>query len=250
MSAADPAAPALGDEAMWHDVECGAYAADLAVWRELAHEAAGPVLELGCGTGRVALDLAANGHRVAGLDTAPALVAALRERTARRQLSVETHVGDARELELGRRFALVCAPMQLVHLLGGIAGRRAMLERAKEHLAPGGAIAIATLAEWVDPAFEGRPPLPDVREEDGWVYSSQPLDVTAAGDTITLRRLRQLVSPEGALREELDVIELDALDAQTVEAEASAGGLGLRERIEVPPTTDHVGSAVLVLEAA
>ena len=48
---------ATGDEAIWLEVECGAYAADLALWSELAREAAGPVLELGCGTGRVAVHL-------------------------------------------------------------------------------------------------------------------------------------------------------------------------------------------------
>ena len=43
----------------WHDAECGSYRADLPLWRELADEAGGPVLDLGCGSGRVALDLAA-----------------------------------------------------------------------------------------------------------------------------------------------------------------------------------------------
>jgi len=52
---------------IWHDVECGGYEGDLALWRELA-AAGGPILDLGCGTGRVALDLARRGHRVHGLD--------------------------------------------------------------------------------------------------------------------------------------------------------------------------------------
>ena len=239
-----------GSAALWHDVECGAYAADLPLWRELADAEPGPVLELGCGTGRVALDLAAAGHEVVGVDAAPRLLAALRERAERRGLSVDLHVADVRELALGRRFALVCAPLQLVHLLGGRAGRGAMLDCARDHLTPGGAIAVAILAEHVDPAFEGLPPLPDVREHEGWVYSSQPLDARVADGRITVRRLRQLVSPEGALRERLDVVELDQLDAATVETEAAVRGLGVRERVEIPPTADHVGSTVLVLEAS
>ena len=40
---------------IWHDVENGSYAVDLKLWRRLAREAAGPVLDLGAGTGRVAL---------------------------------------------------------------------------------------------------------------------------------------------------------------------------------------------------
>ncbi len=244
------AAGTLGDESIWHDVECGAYAADLQLWRDLAHEGAGPVLELGCGTGRVALDLAAAGHQVAGVDSAPALLAAMRERAAHRGLSVDAHVADVRALALDHRYAVVCAPMQLIHLVGGSAGRAAMLERSREHLAPRGTLAVAILAERFDAALEGHPPLPDVREHDGWVYSSQPLDARGADGRIVVRRLRQLVSPDGGLREQMEVIELDQLDSATVEAEARACGLELRDRIEVPPTADHVGSAVLLLEEA
>src|SRR4029079_2359457 len=54
-----------GASAAWHDVECASYAADLQLWRELAAGAApAPVLDLGAGTGRVALDLAELGHDV------------------------------------------------------------------------------------------------------------------------------------------------------------------------------------------
>jgi 2-polyprenyl-3-methyl-5-hydroxy-6-metoxy-1,4-benzoquinol methylase len=71
----------MADErVIWHDVECGGYGADLPLWRELAARCGGPVLEVGCGTGRVALDLARRGHSVTGVDTDPQLVTALRER--------------------------------------------------------------------------------------------------------------------------------------------------------------------------
>ena len=53
---------------VWHDVECGGYDADLALWRELAREAGGPVLDVGAGTGRVALRLAGAGLDVTALD--------------------------------------------------------------------------------------------------------------------------------------------------------------------------------------
>jgi len=55
-------------EVIWHDVECGAYAADLPLWRDLAISHAGPVLDVGAGTGRVSLHLAGQGHRVVALD--------------------------------------------------------------------------------------------------------------------------------------------------------------------------------------
>jgi hypothetical protein len=46
------------------------------------------------------------------------------------------------------------------------------------------------------------------------------------------------------------VVELDQLHAAAVEAEAAERGFTARERIDVPPTMDHVGSTVLVMEAA
>ena len=53
----------IPEHAIWHDVECGAYEADLELWRELAREAPEGVLDVGAGTGRVALRLARAGPR-------------------------------------------------------------------------------------------------------------------------------------------------------------------------------------------
>ena len=239
---------ATGDEVIWHEVECGAYAADLALWTELAREAAGPVLELGCGTGRVAVHLAAEGHAVIALDRSPALLAELRRRAEAARIEVEAVVAEARAFELERRFAAILAPMQLAHLLGGPAGRAAMFERVAAHLAPGGLFAAALLSGDADAVAHGNPPLPYVLERDGWVYSSLPIEVRGDEGGIELRRLRQVVSPEGSLREQTATIRLDRLTADGFEAEAVAAGLMPRERIEIAPTTDHVGSIACVLE--
>ena len=55
----------LPENAVWHDVECGGYRADLEFWRELAE---GAILDVGAGTGRIALRLAEEGHDVTALD--------------------------------------------------------------------------------------------------------------------------------------------------------------------------------------
>ena len=68
--------------AIWHDLECGGYGEDLALWRALAASAGDPVLEVGAGTGRVALTLARAGHRVTALDNDPELVSELTRRVA------------------------------------------------------------------------------------------------------------------------------------------------------------------------
>ncbi|HWI73970.1 MAG TPA: class I SAM-dependent methyltransferase, partial [Baekduia sp.] len=98
---------------IWHDVECGSYAEDFELWRELAAAADGPVLDVGAGTGRIALDLAARGIEVVALDADPDLLAALGDRAGAAGLTVETVAADARDFTLpGRRFALVAVPMQ------------------------------------------------------------------------------------------------------------------------------------------
>jgi SAM-dependent methyltransferase len=242
-------APPATREPIWHEVECGSYAADLALWSVLASEAAGAVLELGCGTGRVALRLAGEGHAVTALDRSPALVAELRRRSHATGVAVDALVAEARRFELERRFAAILAPMQLVHLLGGPGGRAELLERVAAHLAPGGIFAAALLAGGGGAVAHGNPALPDVLERDGWVYSSLPIEVRALEGGLEVRRLRQLVSPAGALTEKTETVRLDHVEPERFEAEACGVGLEPRERIEVPPTTDHVGSIVCVLEA-
>src|SRR3954451_19627199 len=53
---------------------------DAAFYRQLAQETGGPVLELGCGTGRVLLPIAALGLPCVGVDASPAMLAALRDK--------------------------------------------------------------------------------------------------------------------------------------------------------------------------
>jgi SAM-dependent methyltransferase len=238
-------------DAVWHDVECASYTADLDLWRELADAAAGPILDVGCGTGRVALHLAELGHDVTGVDSDPLLIRALAERARERGLRVHAEVADARALALGARFNLAVAPMQVVQLLGGTAGRRALLESLRLHLRAGAfaALAIADPFEGI-PEDEIEPPLPDVREEGGWVYSSMPVAVRAEDRTTAIDRLRQVVSPRGELTESMVTIELDRVGAAELEDEASALGYAVRDRRSVPATQDYVGSTVVMLEAA
>lgn len=246
MSAPAAGRDAAGMAVLWHDLECGRYTADLALWHELAAHAGGPLLDVGAGSGRVALPLAAVGHEVVALDLDPNLLAALRERArAAGGAAVETVEGDARSFDLGRRFALILAPMQTVQLLGGADGRHAFLRRVAAHLQPGAllACALADALEGFD-ADHTQPPLPDIVEEDGWVYASQPVAVRLEPDGAVIERIRQAVSPAGRRSSEGDAIRLDRLDAATLEREGLAAGLRPAGRRAIAPTEDHVGSEV------
>ncbi|HEY5977127.1 MAG TPA: class I SAM-dependent methyltransferase [Solirubrobacterales bacterium] len=234
---------------IWHEVECGGFEADLGLWEELATDGRGPLLDLGCGTGRVALHLARRGHDVHGLDVDLELVEALRRRSQEAGLSVETTAADARDFKLDREFATVLAPMQLIQLFEGPEQRVACMRCAREHLRPGGTMAVAIVDGFPDELVEDvPPPLPDTREVEGWVFSSLPLDATLDAGAIVIRRLRQIVSPSGELDDEVDEIPLLLLDAATVEAEGREAGFEVGRRLEIPATDLHVGSTVLLLE--
>lgn len=239
-----------GAAAIWHDVECGAYAADLSLWEEMATGTSGPVLELGCGTGRVALHLARRGHTVRGLDADPELVAVFNARAA--GLPARADTGDARGFDLDRRFGLVLAPMQFMQLLPTRDDRIACLSSARSHLEPGGRVAVAIaealLAGENRQGADAQAILPDTQEVEGWVYSSLPLETIVGDEEILVRRLRQTVSPSGELDESLDDVRLQVLPSEALEAEAMAAGLRPTGRRSVSPTDLHVGSTVLLLE--
>ena len=229
----------------WHDAECGAYSADLALWRELADQAQGGVLDLGCGTGRVGLHLASRGRRVTGLDADAALLAAFRQRAV--GLGVDLALGDARSFELGREFGLVLAPMQLVQLFAGAQERIDCLRCAAGHLRPGGRVALAIVEE-VGAGGAGVPS-PDVREVDGWVFTSLPIEIGLEAGSIVVRRLRQALSPAGERGQEVDLVSLGRLSAATLEREGVQAGLAPAGRRQVGATEAHVGSTVVLLEA-
>ncbi|HEU5106562.1 MAG TPA: class I SAM-dependent methyltransferase [Solirubrobacterales bacterium] len=243
-------------EPIWHDVECGAYDADLPLWEELAQRCGGPVLELGCGTGRVALHLARRGHEVVGLDVEPALLAVLRERASDLRHSgvgrepealVEPLLADARDFALEEPASLVLAPTHLLQLLPDAEERAKSLRCIAKALRPGGLLAASIIEEM--PETDGAPPpLPDVREVDGWVYSSLTVEAAVGPGEIVIRRLRQTVSPEGSLSEEPNEVRIATFSARQFESEAASVGLVPAGRREIPATDLHVGSIVVLLE--
>jgi SAM-dependent methyltransferase len=228
--------------AIWHDLECGAYTADLPLWEELA--AGGTVLDVGAGTGRVALRLARAGCAVTALDRDPELLAVLAARARAEGLDIETVVADAAAFELDGRFGLVAVPMQTIQLLPA-AGRAGFFASARRVLAPSGLVALAIAAELE--TFEGDflPP-PDVGESEGTRYESQPTAVRAVPGGTRIERLRRVISGGDQITER-DVIVLATVTPESLAAEAARAGLRLDDLRSIEPTPDHVGSEVVLL---
>lgn len=112
-----------------------------AFYREEARRWGGPVLELACGTGRLTLPLARDGHEVVGLDASGAMLEAARGKAAQLGLRPGFVLGDMRDFDLGRRFGLVVISCNSLAHLTDRDDLRACLAAVRRHLAPGGALA-------------------------------------------------------------------------------------------------------------
>lgn len=109
--------------------------------RRLAGRTGGPILELACGSGRIAVPLASDGHTVVGLDLSAAMLSRARDRAHRAGVEVELIEGDMRDFTLDQTFALILIPFSsFLHLAPR--DRFACLARVREHLAPRGQFAL------------------------------------------------------------------------------------------------------------
>jgi SAM-dependent methyltransferase len=232
---------------IWHDLECGGYREDLALWRELADRHPGPILDVGAGTGRVALELARAGHTVIALDADQDLLAELESRVDR--LALRTVRADARDFALDEKVSACLVPMQTVQLLGGAQERMAFLACARRHLQDGGVIAMA-IAEELE-TFEvqdgGPAPLPDLIELAGTVYCSQPTAVRRENGRFVLERRREIVDPQGRRQVSHDRIALDRVSVGDLRREGARLGLRSLGVHEIAATEEHVGSRVVIL---
>jgi SAM-dependent methyltransferase len=115
---------------------------DVAFYVEAARQAAGPVLELGCGTGRVLLPIARAGVAITGLDASPEMLGICRTRLTVETPEVQSRVtllhGDMRSFDLGRRFALATIPFRPFQHLLTVDEQLACLQSIRRHLAADG----------------------------------------------------------------------------------------------------------------
>ncbi|HEX2172978.1 MAG TPA: class I SAM-dependent methyltransferase [Dehalococcoidia bacterium] len=126
-----------------YDLEHDAFTADLDFYRPLADRTGGPILEVGCGTGRVAVALAAAGHTVIGLDPSPAMLDRARRRGAGLPPGALTLLeGRLTDLPPAGPVRLAIVPLNTWSHLTEPGEPAAALERLVAWLAPGGTLAI------------------------------------------------------------------------------------------------------------
>jgi ubiquinone/menaquinone biosynthesis C-methylase UbiE len=123
---------------------------DVPFWRTLAGQARGPVLELGCGTGRISLPLGRAGVRLVGVDRSAPMLVQARTRVRRARLTGRVGLvrGDIRHLPFEpARFAMVMAPYGVLQSLLRERDLAATLEASYRVLEPGGIFGLELVAD-------------------------------------------------------------------------------------------------------
>lgn len=131
--------------ARFYDLDLDGFDEDLGLYEGFAERVEGEVLEVGCGTGRVSEALARAGKKVIAVDASPGML----RRACQRSVQFETVAQDLRELDLGRKFALVIAPLGTLHHVPPN-DRGAAFAAVRRHLSEGGLFVadLAVEADW------------------------------------------------------------------------------------------------------
>lgn len=123
-----------------YDVLTPGLPGDVDFYVGLAREAAPPVLELGCGTGRIAIPIARAGVEIVGLDSSPPMLAKARER-ASGLAQVRWVEADMRDFDLGERFGLVIIPYRAFQHMITVDDQKSCLACVRRHLRDDGRLA-------------------------------------------------------------------------------------------------------------
>jgi SAM-dependent methyltransferase len=209
------------DDAALYDAENG-WGPDDEFYRALAARTGGPVLDLACGTGRLARAMAVDGHAVMGVDIAPAMID--RARLLDPDRAVDWRVGDAAEFDLGRRFRLIVMTAHAFQHLIGAARQAALFGCVARHLTPDGVFAFETRnpgrQDYADDTgfkFWRRFADPTRGPVEVWVSSA--FDAAAQVDHVTLVRR----FADGSERRSAAALQFT--DAATLDARMAAAGL-------------------------
>ena len=155
----DGSIPAVSDydpHAADYDLWAADMTEDVQWYVSLAHEAAGPIVELAVGSGRVAIPIAQEtGKRVIGIDRSPAMLAVARGRIG--DLPIELHEADMRDFELAQPVDLIICPFRALMHVRTWADKRRLFEHVAAALRPGGRFAwnVFAFSPFVAAANEG-----------------------------------------------------------------------------------------------
>ena len=127
-----------------YDLEVENYDEDRPLIEQWARLLGEPLLDLACGTGRMALRMAAQGYQVTGVDIVPEMIAQARQKATERAASVEWVVADARAFHLQKQFPFIFMLCNAWQFFLTREDQEAMLACVREHLQPEGCFLFET----------------------------------------------------------------------------------------------------------
>jgi 2-polyprenyl-3-methyl-5-hydroxy-6-metoxy-1,4-benzoquinol methylase len=131
-------------DAQTYDLVDEGYYEDCPLTEQWAQSLGGPLLDLACGTGRVALRMAAQGYEVTGVDIVPEMIARARQKAAERSVSIEWVVADARTFHLQKQFPFIYMLENAFQFFLTREDQEALLACVREHLHPEGCFLFET----------------------------------------------------------------------------------------------------------
>ena len=173
----DSAADTYKPSAKYYDDSYSAKAdlVDVPFYVDLARSSNAPVLEIGCGTGRVLLPIAREGIEIHGIDGSAAMLEILKTKLAREPHEVRgrvtPHSGDMREVRLDRKFALVIMPFRPLQHMHTLDDQVAALRTADAHLTDDGKFAFDVFYPKFDSLLSG---IGEERFEMEWPVEGKP----------------------------------------------------------------------------
>ena len=175
---------------------------DVAFYVHEAQRAEGPVVELGVGTGRIAVPTAAAGIRVIGVDSSAGMLDVCRERAELAGVAelIDLRLGDLTAPPVEERVRLVTCPFRsFLHLLDDGERLRA-LRAGRELLVPGGRLVFDVFAPSADDIAEtnGRwlEREPGIFERADWDTRERTLTLSVRGDSGSTRFVLAWLSPD------------------------------------------------------
>ena len=159
---------------------------DVAFYLEEARRSGGPVVELGVGTGRIAVPLGADGIRVIGVDSSRAMLEVCARRAALAGVTLDLRVGDLREPPVTERVPLVICPFRSLLHMHTDEDRLGVLGAAYDLLLPGGRFVFDVFTPDADDIAQtqGRwlEREPGIFEHAVWDESARMLTLTVRGE--------------------------------------------------------------------
>lgn len=173
---------------------------DIPFYVARAREVRGPVLEAGCGTGRVLLPTFQAGVDIDGFDLHPGMIEVLKTKAAALGLKPAVTVADMRDFTMPRRYALITIPFRAFQHLLTTADQVAALRCIREHLDDGGVLVFNVFF----PSFD------KMVQPDGEQVMEREFPHPTTGLPVAMYATRQTDRVNQILRVEREVVESDA----------------------------------------